>query len=440
MNIQGIRQFLKEDLWKIKLTNLPKRQAFLYRQLRVLIITVSEFTKDKCGEKASALTFLSVLSMVPVLAMAVGVASIFGLRDFLERELKKFLGGQEEVLDQTLKFADNMLSNSSGGVIAGISAVFLVYAVLRLLNNIEVAFNDIWNTKKGRSLKRKLTDYMSVILLGPLILILSSSATVFITTSIEELTESISLLGFFRPIILFFVKLVPYTLIWFLLFLMYVVFPNTTVKIKPALIAGVLAGTAYQLTQFAWVEGQVYLGKYSVIYASLAALPLFLIWLQLSWTILLFGAEFAFALQNVRNWSWDDDSLIMNHRSKRKITLLVLRHIVHHYKNEDCAIDFEQLCMEVNIPRRFVREVVDDMENARLINRVHANDDVDRYQPALDYHKMDVFLVLDRMDRIGLDRLPQEEENEGYTTVDQVMNQLDEAVKISVANKKIADL
>lgn len=435
-----LKTFLEVDLWKLKLSRLSGRKAFFYRQLRIWVITISEFNKDKCGEKASALTYFSVLSVVPVLAMAVGVASMFGLRKYLEQELNNYLAGQQEVLDVVLQAADNMLSDSSGGVVTGISAVFLIYAVTRLFNNIEMAFNDVWNSKKGRSIKRKITDYMSVILLGPLILVMSSSATVFISTSVEELTETISLLGFFKPVILFFINLIPYTLIWFLLFLLYMVFPNTPVKLKAAIIAGILAGTAFQFTQFAWIQGQVYLTRYDTIYGSLAALPLFLIWLQLSWTILLFGAEFAFAVQNVDTWAYDNEDLTMNVKSKRKFTLLILRSVVVHFEHNDEPVSFEQLCTELNVPRRFIREIVEELLAVRLLVRVANDAEDEQFQPGMDIHKLDVFTVYDRLERMGMDNLPQSLENVEFEKIEALMDEVDQAIKSAQSNKKIMDL
>lgn len=439
-NINRVKNFLHRDIWKVKLETLPRGKAFFYRLIRVWIISISEFNKDKCSEKASALTYFSLLSIVPVVAMAFGIATIFGLEDYMKGEMATYFSGQQEVLDYTLQFANKMLATSSGGIISGISAAFLIYAVANLLNNIEVAFNDIWNTKSGRSIKRKLTDYMSVILLGPLILILSSSATVFITSSIDELTQSVAVLGFFRPIILFFIQLIPYTLIWFLLFLVYIVFPNTTVKLKSALIAGILAGTAYQITQFAWIEGQVFLSRYSVIYGSFAALPLFLIWLQLSWMILLFGAEFAFALQNVGAWSYDSEDLRMNQKYKRRMSLLIMRGIVKHFEREDAPISFELLCTELNIPRRFIREIVDDLERVGLVVKVASTGEEELYQPGLDMHKIDVYMVYDRLDGAGMESLPQAGENEGYAEIEAISEQVDEAIKSAKSNKKILDL
>ena len=434
-----VRDFLQSDLWKIKISTLPKRKAFLYRQLRIWMITISEFQKDKCPEKASALTYFSLLSVVPVMAMAYGIATIFGLEDFLRKEIEKYLTGQQEVLEYIMQFADKMLSTSSGGLISGISSVFLIYAVARLLNSIETAFNDIWVSTKGRSLKRKVTDYMSVIFLGPLILILSGTVTVFITSEMESLTENIEFIGLVKPGILFLINLIPYTLIWFLLFMVYVVFPNAPVKIKPALIAGILAGTVFQVVQLAWIEGQVFLSKYNAIYGTFAALPLFLIWLQLSWMILLFGAEYAFAIQNVGTWSYDNENLRINLKTKRKLTLGILKQIIDYFESKDGPISFHQITEVVVIPHRFVKEIVNDLEKSGLITRVR-NDEEELYLPGMDIHKIDVHMVIKKMEEMGLDNLPQQHQNKDFRLMDEMLTKIDQAIKKAPANKLIKDL
>ena len=434
-----VRDFLQSDLWKIKISTLPKRKAFLYRQLRIWMITISEFQKDKCPEKASALTYFSLLSVVPVMAMAYGIATIFGLEDFLRKEIEKYLTGQQEVLEYIMQFADKMLSTSSGGLISGISSVFLIYAVARLLNSIETAFNDIWVSTKGRSLKRKVTDYMSVIFLGPLILILSGTVTVFITSEMESLTENIEFIGLVKPGILFLINLIPYTLIWFLLFMVYVVFPNAPVKIKPALIAGILAGTVFQVVQLAWIEGQVFLSKYNAIYGTFAALPLFLIWLQLSWMILLFGAEYAFAIQNVGTWSYDNENLRINLKTKRKLTLVILKQIIDYFESKDGPISFHQITEVVVIPHRFVKEIVNDLEKSGLITRVR-NDEEELYLPGMDIHKIDVHMVIKKMEEMGLDNLPQQHQNKDFRLMDEMLTKIDQAIKKAPANKLIKDL
>lgn len=439
--LRKIRNFLEVDLWKVKLDALSPKRAFWYRQVRIWMIAFSEFQKDKCSEKASALTYFSLLSIVPVLAMAYGIATAFGLQEAIQSELETYLTGQQAVATNVLIYAKEMLATSRGGVISGISALFLIYSVAKLLNNIEGVFNVIWMSQESRSIKRKVTDYMTVIFLGPLILIVSSSLTVFITTSVEQIADSFALLGFFKPLIMSLVRLLPYTLIWFLLFLIYIIFPNTQVKVKPAFIAGVLAGTIFQVTQYAWLEGQVFLGRYNAIYGSFAAVPLFLIWLQLSWLIVLFGAEFAFSIQNVGTWAFDSEELKMNLVARRKTTLLVLRAIVHHFAKEDAPISFEALCAQMSIPRRFVRDVIEELLKTRLIVRVASDLEVEQYQPGMDVHKMDVFIVYDRMQKLGMDHLPQEQENEGYAEVQELINEIDDAIRSAPrANRKLLDL
>lgn len=435
-----LRQFFQHDLWVVKIKSLSKREAYLYRLLRVWTITLSEFVKDKCDEKASSLTYYSMLSLVPVVAMAFGIAQSFGLKSYLEAEISNYFSGQDEIINEITKFSDRMISTSGGGIVSGISAVFIIYAVVRLLNYIESAFNDIWATTKGRTLKRKLTDYMAVILLGPILLIISSSSTAYIVTSIEKLTQSIELLGVFQPMILFLIRLIPYTLIWFLLFLFYLIFPNTSVKVKPALIAGILAGTVFQITQVAWINGQVFLSRYNDIYGALAALPLFMIWLQLSWTIILFGAEFSFALQNVKNWSYDSKGLLINQKSRRRITLLVMKTVVQKFASKDAAISFEELCDRLFLPRRFINEVVNDLQDAKILLKVENGEDDNLYVPGMDINKMDVFSVMNALEIRGLNKLPQETDNEGFHEIEGLVAQLDQSLKRSKANQLIKDL
>ena len=437
--LKELQKFLHEDLWKIKVSSLPRGKAFLYRQLRILIITFSEFEKDKCSEKASALTYFSLLSVVPVVAMAYGISTAFGMEEYLMDELALYLSGQGEVLDYIMTFSNKMLSTASGGLISGISLVFLIYAVVRLLNNIEVAFNDIWATEKGRSLKRKLTDYMSVIFLGPIILILSGTVTVFVTSQMESFTQNMNILNFVKPGILFLIRLIPYSLVWFLLFLVYIVFPNAPVKIKAALLAGIIAGSFYQLLQLGWIEGQVFLSKYNAIYGTFAALPLFLIWLQLSWMILLFGAELAFAIQNVTTWAYDNEDLNINLRTRRKLTLLIMKHVIHDFDRKEGPVSFDKLTTDLVIPHRFVRETVNDLEKAGLLVRVK-NDDEELYVPGMDINKIDIAMVISKLEIMGLDNLPQQHQNKEFAAIDRTITAISEAIQKAPANKLLKEL
>ncbi len=433
--VQSIRKFLEVDIWNVKISTLPKWTAIWYQQLRVLIITISEFGKDRGSETASALTYFSVLSLVPVLAMVFGIAQGFGLEQFLTEELNRFFGeSQGTVLQTALEFAKNMIANANGGIITGISFVFLIYAVLRLLNNIEVAFNQIWQTT-SRSWQRKLSDYLAIIIIGPLFIILSGSVTALVATQFDQLASQYEILAYLKPLISF----SRYILIWVLFTLLYLIFPNARVKIFPALIAGVVAGTAYELVQIGWIKAQVFLSNYNVIYGGFALLPLFLIWLQLSWTIVLFGSEFAFATQNANVWHYESNRMRLSTRHHHKVTLLILRHIVKNFELGGAPLTLSELSSIVQIPYRFIRDICLELEQAGVLNQISGEEGSEAFQPAMDISGLDIFTVLRKMDTVGFNQLKNDEDDH-FQEIDRLFAELDEKLKASTSNKLIKQL
>ncbi len=172
---------------------------FLIKQLRILLLATRGFGQDQCPLRASALTFYSILSIVPVVAMAFGIAKGFGFQEILENQLMEKFSGQEDVMIRVVDFAHSLLENTKGGMIVGIGIIVLLWTVIKLLAHIEGSFNDIWEVKKSRSYGRKFSDYLSIMLISPLLIIMSSSATVFITTKIALITEKVALIGMFSP-------------------------------------------------------------------------------------------------------------------------------------------------------------------------------------------------------------------------------------------------
>ena len=213
--------FLDKDLWRMPIEQLPTRKNFLIKQLRIFVIAVKGFFEDRVQLRASALTFYTMLSVVPIVAMVFGIAKGFDYDTKVKQQLIEKFSEQQEVLDWILKFADSMLLNIKGSLVAGIGLVILFWSVMKVLGNIESSFNDIWQIKKSRSFIRKFTDYFAIIFIGTLLLILSSSATVFIETQINKMTEGNSILGYVGPTIRFLLKLAPYILVWFLFTFIY---------------------------------------------------------------------------------------------------------------------------------------------------------------------------------------------------------------------------
>lgn len=435
--LNQVRQFIEVDLWRIRLKSLPKRKRIFFGFIRVWVIAIKEFLHDKCAEKASALTYFSMLSLVPVIAMVVAIANAFGVRGLMEKELAKYFSGQEAVLENVLPFADKMLSGSSGGIVTGISIVFLIFTVIRLLMNIEAAFNDMWDIKKNRRWERKISDYVAVILLGPVLLIVASSATIFVKDAIQEFITSFEFLGQLRSGIVFLLKLLPYTILWFLLFGLYLIFPNTRVKFWPALFAGIVAGTLYQLNQQAFISLQFAFARYDAIYGSIAFLPLFLIWLQISWLIVLFGAEICYGVQYIDQWEMNSEKLRISLTHRRKLMLLLLFRVVKNFEKGVGPYKLNDLASVVNIPRRYVVDICYELEKSKLITRVDADDIA--YQPSFDINKMDLYTVLKKYETEGM-RDFDPRKSRAFQSIEKALEDIQERWKNSDSNVLIKDL
>ncbi len=404
--MKKLLDFLQHDIWRFSIRNMPKWKALAIRQLRVVLLAIRGFTEDKLSLRASALTFYSTLSVVPVVAMAFGVAKGFGLQKTFEQEIKRRFYGQEEVLDWVIKFANSFLENTKGGLIAGIGLVILFFAVMKMLGNIESSFNAIWQIRTPRSWFRKFSDYFSLMFIGPVLLIMSSSATVFITTQVTRIVQEVSLLGFFSPIIFFLIKLIPYVLIWLLLMLVYMIMPNTKVNFKSALLAGIIAGTLFVLVQWAYVKFQIGVSRYNAIYGSFAALPLFVMWLQISWLIVLFGSEISFANQNVEKYEYESDALNLSQFNKRVLVLLVMHRIVKNFQVGKRPYTAKELSLHLEIPIRLVRETLYLLKESRLVvETVTKNEKLTAFQPAIDIQKISISSVTKALDHIGVNRL-----------------------------------
>ena len=405
--ISSFIAFIKDDVWRVRLKDLPRKQSFLIKQLRVFLLSVRGFAEDKCQLRASALTFYSLISIVPVAAMAFGVAKGFGFEKRLEKQLLEQFQGQEAIITRVIDFAHSLLINTKGGLLAGVGIIILFWAVIKVLGNIEVSFNDIWGIREARSLGRKFSDYLSVMLLCPILLILSSSVTVFITTQVTIIVQKISLLGVFSPVIFFVLELLPYCIVWLLFTFLYIFMPNTKVNFKSGILAGIIAGTIYQVVQFGYIAFQVGAARYNAIYGSFAALPLFLIWLQVSWLIVLFGAEFSFAHQNVDTYEFEPDSLKISNSFKRLLSLQIAHLLVSNFAKGERPLTATQISQSLETPIRLVHQVLFELTACGIVSDTQTEEYKEPgYQPARDISTLSIRFVIDSLEDRGTDAIP----------------------------------
>ncbi len=398
--------FLQTDIWRIRVKDVKGPRSMLITQLRIILLAFRGFDEDKCMLRASALTFFSLLSIVPIVAMAFGIAKGFGFQARLEEQLRSRLPGQEEVVNRIIEFAQALLANTQGGIIAGVGVAILFWSVVKVLGNIEESFNDIWGVQKGRPLGRKLIDYLSIMLICPVLLIMASSLTVIITSKITLVVHKLSFLGPVGDFILWLLTFLPYCVMWFLFTFLYTFIPNTNVRLKSGLLGGIIAGTVYQLVQWAYITFQVGVSRYGAIYGSFAALPLFLIWMQISWLIVLFGAEISFAEQNVHTYEFEPDSLKTSRRFRQLVALSVTALLVKRFDKAEPPLTAEEIAAQLELPIRLANEVLYNLTACGVLAEVRRDIGVNAYQPAYDIDEMSIQRVLEQMDDYGSDNIP----------------------------------
>ena len=404
--IKRVKQFLIKDIWleEIEAYSFVKRNAI--HSLRVLLMAFKGFREDKVALRSSALTYYSLLSIVPIVAMAFGIAKGFGMDQKLNEILTEKLAEHQDVMNQVIDFANSMLENTKGGLIAGVGVLLLFWSVLKVMANIEESFNAVWGVKKGRSWIRKFTEYLAIMLLAPLLLILSSSLTVYISSKTQEVVNSIDVPNVVQGGVSFFLSLSPYVVFWLLLTMIYMVMPNTKVKFKSALVAGIVAGTIFVFVQWIYVTFQVGVVRFNAIYGSFAALPLFLVWLQMSWLIVLFGAELSFVIQNVEKYLLKEESTKISPLFKKKLSLYVLHYIIKRFLNAEKAPSVEEMQKDLKLPFRLLMDIIQKLLDAHILSEVKTNEYKDfRYQPAVATHLLSIHYVLEALEKTGFDEI-----------------------------------
>ena len=401
----SLKAFSPSELLRMPYKTLSPSMKFLVRQIKIFHLAFKDFREGNVQLRASALTYYSVLSIVPLIALIFGIAKGFGFETYLEEELLTRFAGQEQVIEWILTFKDRYLTHIRGGLIAGIGIAVLLWSVMKLLGNIENSFNDIWQIKKARVISRKLSDYISLVVITPILLFISSSVNIFLADQIK-LNSGLPLMGYVSPVLSVLVNLIPYALIWLVFTLLYIVMPNTKVNFRSALTGGIIGGTMFQLLQWGYIYFQGMITSYGAIYGSFAALPLFLIWMQTSWLIVLLGAEIAFANQNVEHYESESESLNISYHMKRAVTLMILKEIVMNFKEGLPSETAEQLSHKLDLPVRLVREIIYELLETNIISEtVTKNVKENAYQPGQDIEHLTVGYVMELLDKRGKDEL-----------------------------------
>lgn len=400
-------RFLTYDIWHIRLSDLSRAKGFGLRQLKTLLIAGQGYREDHCGLRASALTFYTALSAVPILALVLAIARGFQLDTMLEREVINRLPNYEAVLSQIFLFAYRLLENSKGNLVAGLGVLILLWTVPRVLANVEQSFNDIWEVPSGRNLFRRLSDYLAMLLFGSLCLVLAGGLTLYSSTQLPEILRQYGVWKFTSPMVTGFVRLLPYLLMWFLFTMLYLVAPHTKVRFLSALVGGVVAGTAFQAMQWLYLQAQVGVANYDAVYGSVAALPLFVTWIQTSWMIVLFGSELSYAVQHATGFYPKAIERTISVRHRRLLAVLTATTIVKAIASSQKPPTESAIAEQTGIPLGLVRKLLDELAAAGvLVLSTEGKIDDRLFYPAKSLEDLTVQRVIGDLDGVGSTVVP----------------------------------
>jgi membrane protein len=431
---------LNHIIWHTPLSEISRGKTFVFKQLRIIVIAARGFYNDKVQLRASALTLYSLLSIIPIVAIVFAIAKGFNVVDKIKILVEEKFPSQQENFKWLWTEAEKAINGTSGGYMAGIGIIIFFLAVMSLLNNIESSFNHIWQIRSARPWHRKFTDYLTIMLIAPVFIILSSGINFFISTQLPEYMINAPILDFFKPVISFLVKFAPYLLSWIALTVLFIVMPNAKVKFVPALISGVIAGTILQGIQWLYIDLQFGITKLGYLYGSFAAVPLFLVWLQTSWIVVLLGAEISFANQNISRYEMESEALNISNYQKRALILMILHMVIRNFSLGEKPISSSYIAANLKIPVRLAREILQDLSSVNLVSEIHEHEEKERlFQPAIDINKLTVSYVFSKLDKKGIEQI-MVIRNKDYEKVITILEKFDRLIAKSDYNILIKDL
>ena len=400
-------RFITLDMWLLSRDRLSLPLRFLVATLRVLYMTVSAYLKEGIGMLASSLSYSTVLSIVPMLAVIVGIAKGFGLQNDVRIALNNALPGHQVELDKTFAYVENYLQQVQGGLFIGVGLALLFYTVLMLISTIEDAFNRLWQAPHARPWTRRIINYLGAFVLFPLLLTISSGTTLFLSTLNHTYLSELKIISTLTSEILGFL---PYVLIIFTFTVIYLLIPNVRVRFVPALIAGVVAGLSFQAFQGLYINGVLWISRYNAIYGSFAAVPLALLWIQLSWIIVLLGAQISYSIQHVWHLTSPPTSVPLSRRYLDVILVTITARIVQQFVSDSGEpYRAETLAKDCVLPLRQTQEALAHLLAMGIVVEVnYGKEEVEGgyYHPNVSPERLTLSYLLNAIDRSGSEAIP----------------------------------
>lgn len=368
--------FLIDGIWDIELTSLSWAKRIGVAVVRVLQLVFKGFYENECQLHASALTYTSLMAIVPILAFATAILRGLGAGKAAEEYI---LVSIQDMPEQFQSFVGDLLKqveNVNFSMLGGVALLFLLWMVVSVFSQVEMSFNRVWGVKSPRSIIRRFSDYLSVLVIVPVLVIAATTfnATLSSHSVFQKLIEHFGPAAELYSALL---KLAPVVSTWIAFVFLYKFMPNTGVRFVPALFSGILGGSLWILWQRLYIVLQVGVSRYNAIYATFASVPIFLIWLYISWQLVLLGAEIGFALQNYRTYKMEQHSFGASVEARILLALSIISHGAIAMRNKRPFLTISDYAKSHQVPVRLINEVVETLVRSRLLARV--NDSMDCY-------------------------------------------------------------
>jgi membrane protein len=431
-----IVEYFREGIWKPKLSDYSGLRRFLFRYLRIFTLAAREFNTDNCSLRASALTFYTLVSLVPIVTMALAIARGFGLDTLLQSHVWASPGRETAFIERMLRFADSTLKSMNNGYVAGIGVVVLFWTVTSALSNIEYAFDQIWEVPRPRRLLRKATDYIAMIVVGTVLLLVSLGLGVALQTQVGTLSQNLGIPNF-GLVTMYLLRIVRFLLVWGLFTAGYLIMPNTRVRTTSAIFGGLFGAAIYQFAEWGYLRIQIGAGHQGSGYGGFAALPLFLGWVQVTWMVALFGAELAFSEENVETYGYAPNYTRLSGYARRLLQLRVMHVLVRAFEAGQGPLTSRQISEKVEIPIRLLRRLLLDLTDARIITRtIGADERRASFQPARGADQLTLGYVIDALDAYR----PLTESGRSPDGLPEALRRFHDAVEQSAADIRLADI
>lgn len=381
----------------------PKKRLG-YRILQTIILFARGFKDKALNVRANSLSFSLLFAFVPMVAGVFAIARGFGFEELLQERISTSFLAEANIAPTIMEWVERYLETARGGLFLGIGLVVLIWAVYAFFNMLELSFNNIWNVKQSRSFGRRLSNYMVVLLLVPIMIILSSGISIFLNSA----ASASPVLQAIEPIRRVLLRLIPFVVASGVFTWIFIAIPNTKVRFLSAIIPGVIVGILFQLVQMFSVYLVMLFTRMSVVYGAFSAIPLVLIWLNITCWLLLIGAELAFAIQNNDLFAYENDLKTMSRRYKDYVMLYLLSVIIRRFEAGESPQTAQKMAAEHQLPIRLVQQLLSRLEETSIVRRVYTEDEEEQaFVPALDTKTITVEMVIGRISAQGTEEFLQ---------------------------------